>query len=42
MTAPADSSIPTKVLFIYHAFFIFSFIFFFLFLKIAIMGVCSL
>ena len=41
MTAPADSSVPTKVLSIDHSLFVFSFIFFLLLLIIAIVGVCS-
>ena len=41
MTAPADSSILTKVLSIDHTLFILSFIFFVLLLIIAIMGICS-
>ena len=41
MTAPADSSIPTKLLFIDDTLFFFSFIFFLLLLIIAIMGVYS-
>ena len=41
MTAPVDSSVPTKVLFIDHTLFVFSFIFVLLLLIIAIVGVCS-
>ena len=41
MTAPLDSSVPTKVLSTDHTFSFFSFILFLLLLIIAIMGVCS-
>ena len=37
----ADSSVPTKVLFIEHSFFLLPLFFFFFFLVIAIMGICS-
>ena len=41
MTAPADSSVPTNVLFIDYHFFVFFLIFFFLLLIIAIMEACQ-